>query len=67
MQWSFRSVVTFAQLMEVNSEALEGLRILGDSTFVPDAAFGSLAEDSFNFATGLISSDNFQGRAFLLD
>lgn len=47
--------------MEVNSEALEGLKILGDATYVPDAAFGSLAEDSFNFATGLLPSANFEG------
>lgn len=47
--------------MEVNSEAIEGLKILGDSTLVPDSAFGSISEDCFNYAVGLISDDNFKG------
>ena len=47
--------------MEVNAEALEGLGILGDSTLIPDTAFASVAEDSFNFTIGLISDDNFKG------
>jgi len=46
--------------MEVNAEALEGLGILGDSTLIPDTAFASVAEDSFNFTIGLISDDNFK-------
>ena len=50
--------------MEVNAEALEGLKILGDSTFIPDAAFGSLTEDCFNYATGVISDEDFKGESF---
>ena len=48
-------------VMEVNSEALEGLKILGDSTLVPDSVFGSLADNCFNYAVGLIANDDFKG------
>eukprot|EP00794_Sanderia_malayensis_P003488 gene3488-3986_t len=49
--------------MELNTSALEGLQILGDSTMIQDKAFGIIIDDSFNIALGLYSENSPQGMA----
>ncbi|XP_065053973.1 COMM domain-containing protein 3-like [Rhopilema esculentum] len=38
--------------MEISPEAMEGVKLLGDSSSVPDAIFGSVTENAFKFAAG---------------
>ena len=47
--------------MDLNTQALEGLQILGDSTLIPDKAFGTLIENCFDQALGLSSGPEHSG------
>lgn len=46
--------------MDLNPSAMEGLQILGDSTVIPDKAFGSVIDDAFDTALGLYSENDIK-------
>ena len=48
--------------MDLNRTALEGLQMAGDSTSIPDKAFGILLEGVIQTALGKDSEDNIKGR-----
>eukprot|EP00795_Rhopilema_esculentum_P014912 gene14912-6050_t len=52
--------------MEISPEAMEGVKLLGDSSSVPDAIFGSVTENAFKFAAGRNCEKNTEGNLYIL-